>query len=497
MPSRPRSLSLADHVLADLQAQRDELLREFQHWQVRTGEPGALTQHRTQLVRITDILSALLSTVLAGGALALDTRPPTSTSRETGAPPVALGPLVTMRRPLGAVHFLWDFFRDKFAQRDTALYANHLNAADTLAWHLYEPFWDVVATHLQMHPLERTTLASPEALKEPPLTFYHVERTPYARPRSSVFRPAGLDAKDVEAYSQVLSRLPIPIIGLPWYQARRMPVLVFVGHEVGHIVYDDLGLDGTLRTLIKGLALPEPREEVWLAWREEAFCDVFGTLTLGTAYVEQLAVELAAEPSIVIGEPIVAKRPGSYPTRSLRIALCKEIVRRLALTVPANWFTDAFLLAGDSDVYGSDIEAVAGAMLEGPYPTLGRVGLPAVLPWSQDDEDIVDEVARASLAGAIPDAICRVRHWVAGAVRARLTDSTTYHQMGLDARLAERITLDFARDIRSDACDSVRARLSALMAPAAESAFVVPPSGIAERDRRLGEEMAHSLGLMT
>lgn len=499
----PEQKNLAIHVLADLRAQRDELLAEFQHWRDRAGEPGVLAQHRSQVVRISEIIAGLLSASLAGGALALVGSATAADAAESAVPgaaepdpaQVVLGPLLALRRPLGAAHFFWDFFRDKFAQRDTAIYADHLGAADALAWHLYRPFWEAVVTELENHPERMKAVASPEQLKEPPLTFYHVERTLMTQPRASVFRPPGLDAKDVAAYSQALARLPIPIIGLPWYQARRMPALVFVGHEVGHVVSDDLGLGDQLDDLIAGLALTERRQQAWLAWRDEVFADVFGALALGSAYLEQLAVELAAERQAVIGERIRDERLGSYPTSALRIALCRGTLRHIGLSLPDAWYARAFPLAGDSDVYGDDVAAIVQAMIDGPYPTLGGIGLRSVLPWAQDDEQQVDEIADRSLAGESPDIAGGVRHWVAGAVRARMRDPSRYQRLDLDGRLAARIASEFAAEIRADACDGVRARLQALVAPATGAGFMVPPPSLSERDQQLGRVMAQSLGL--
>lgn len=490
-------MQLADRVLADLRAQRDELLAEFRHWCERSNQPGALVQHESQLVRITEILSALLSKLLAGGALALSPASSMSGLESRAAGVRDIGDLLKYRRRLGGAHFLWDFFRDKFAQRDTPLYADHLNAADTLAWHLYRPFWEAVANALEADPRKRATIASPDSLKEPPLSFYHVERTLLTQPRASVFRPPGLDAKDVDAFRAALGRLPIPIIGLPWYQARRMPALVLVGHEVGHVVSDDLGLGGHLDDLIGACEdIPESRRPNWVAWRDEVFSDVFGALALGTAYVDQLAVELANEFNTVVGESIRADAPGAYPTSALRIALCRAALERVGLDLPKRWYESSFPLAGDSGAYRADVAIIVEAMVEGPYPTLGDVGLRAILPWSQADEAAVLDVAEQSLAGREPTKAREVRHWVAGAVRARATNSTAYHRADLDGLLAERIARDFAGDRRSDACGRVRERLGSLMAPATESAFVVPAPSLPERDRRLGADLADTLGLM-
>ena len=496
MPASQRPADLARHVLADLRAQRDELLAEFGHWQERAGQAGVLAQHRSQIARITEILTALLNVALADGALALGGAPAVTAGAGQIGNNAQLEPLLALRRPLGAVHFFWDFFRDKFTQRDTSLYTDHLNAADTLAWNLYRPFWETVVAALEADQASRSVVAPLSSLKEPPLTFYHVERTPFAQPRASVFRPPGLDARDVATYSDTLARLPIPIIGLPWYQARRLPALAFVGHEVGHVVSYDLGLGDHLDDLICALDLPERRKTAWLAWRDEIFADVFGALSLGTAYVAQLAVELAAERRRIIGQRIDSDKPGSYPTSALRIALCEETLRRVAVAVPERWLARAFPMAGDSGAYEGDIPAIVEAMVEGQYPTLGQVGLRTVLPWTQADEDSVERVATQSLEVNLQRGAPSVRHYVAGAVRARMYDARRYRENDLDSRLARRIIDEFGKDIRADTCNQVRARLSALTVPATESGFMAPPPTVAEQDRHLGITIARSLGFL-
>ena len=534
-----RQKTLADHVLADLRAQRDELLAEFSHWQARADEPGPLAQHKTQIARITDILSALLTAALGDSALAFavdgELAQPDPSLRPSGAAaaPVDLAPLLTLRRPLGAAHFFWDFFRDKLAQRDTSIYANHLDSADILAWKLYQPFWERVAQSLEsqsrsaINPAGVPGFSSAhdalEALKEPPLTFYHADRLLFAQPRSSVFRPPGLDAKDVANFGQALARLPVPIIGLPWYKARRMPALIFVGHEVGHVVAEDLGLGEHLDHLLGQLSVPKRRADTWLAWRDEVFADIFGTLALGRTYVEQLAVELADERADVQFELIDSDRPGDYPTRCLRIALCQHVLAREGLMPQTPWYRPAYPIAGDSDFYADDIPNLVDAIVSGPYPHLGGVGLRAVLPWSERDEQAVVQVAESSLAQAplqIPAGVSlHVRHWVAGAVHARMLDPIGYHRAQLDDKLAQRITREFGSDMRSDACTQVRRRLSIMATPHDSTSFSTgfstdspagnepgfgtgaamgqsQPAPRPSRDRQFGAQLARDLGLM-
>lgn len=479
-------MSLSDQVLTDLRAQRRLLLGEFDAWRRRAEAAGDLAQHQSQVRRTTATLEGVLAEALKGGPLRVD---------GPGSDRLELDDIPPLRRALGTVHLLWDFFRDKFAQRDTGLFTSHLGAADDLAWSCYRPFVErAVALAEDEADLVAQPTASirPEQLKEPPLLFYSPDRGPFAQARASAFRPPGLSAKDVDLFRRALLNLPVPIIGFPWPQARSVPALVFVGHEVGHVVAEDLGLAGELDGLIAGLGLPDERTGVWQAWSDEAFADVFGVAALGGAYVERLVRLLATDLSSVRGERIDRDRPGAYATSSLRVELCRATQDLLGLPPESLWRSTFGSPAGDSAAYADDAGKVAETLLNGPYTALGGRGLDSVLRWSRADDARAAEVAGKALADEDADTPFEVRTWIAAAVRAQATDPARYEKRDLDLVFARYVVDERGAVVRSAEAAAVRSRAAAFdrrRGPAGAG-----PS-IEQLDRAAGSRLATALGL--
>ena len=77
-------------------------------------------------------------------------------------------------------------------------------------------------------------------------------------------------------------RLPVPVVGVPWFQLYHLPDALVIGHEVGHLVERDTGLTATIQELVER-AVTEARMDpgcvaAWRGWAAEAFADVYGTL---------------------------------------------------------------------------------------------------------------------------------------------------------------------------------------------------------------------------
>ena len=493
-------MSLSSRVLSDLQSQRGRLLDEFQDWRRRTADGGDLTHHRSQVERTTARLEGLIEAVTQTTPLAPGANPATA----------ALDSVMALRHDLGTVDLVWDFFRDKFAQRDMGYFADHLGAADDLAYAVYHPFQKAVeAAMLQgphaddggdspTHAIPGTEMAplGPEHFKTPPLLFYASDRSPFAQARASAFRPLGLSSRDIESIRQVLLRLPVPVIGLPWALSRSVPALVVVGHEAGHVVAEDLGLAGAFDGLIGGLGLGGDRGPVWQSWADECFADVFGVLVCGSAYVELLSRQLAKDLQGIRGERIDRNRPGAYPTAALRVSLCQAVQKSLGMAVDPSWRSTYGSVTGDAFSFAADVPEVARVLLDGPYPTLGGQGLKSVMTWSKDDDDLATEIGNVLLMGGQPSTPFDVRHWVAAAVRAQASDPQSYVDRRLDARLSAEIVaqrsdpfrgLEGFRDL-SDA--ALRGPLG--MPMGLESADPTGPS-LTDRDRSMGNAMANLL----
>lgn len=474
-------MSLSSRVQSDLVAQHQRLREEFATWRGRATAHGDLAQHHSQVERTTHTLEGMLDKITAGSALADGASPATA----------SLDMVMQLRHNLGTVHLVWDFFRDKFAQRDTGLFQHHLGAADDLAWCCYKPFLD--ATVAATVAADQLADFHPEDLKEPPLLFYSSDRSPFAQARSSAFRPLGLSPRDIEMSRQVLLRLPVPVIGMPWSQARDVPSLVFVGHEAGHVVAEDLGLARSFETLIDGLDLPADRTRVWKSWADETFADVFGVLATGSAYVERLSHELADSLQVIRGQTIDRDKPGAYPTAALRVALCQQVQTRLGLGIDTAWQQTYRSPSGDSFAFAQDVAPVAEVLLAGPYPTLGGKGLAEILPWTPTHDTKTATVAEDVLAGANPPIPFDLRIWIAAAVRAQNDDPERYARRQLDTRLAETIVAKREDGVRSVAHATLRHQVVTIRGIDAPGAPGAPGPSMKALDWQKGTEVADLL----
>jgi hypothetical protein len=432
-------MKLEESALSDLRAERDALLADFDAWQLRAGASGDLKQHNSQVGRVTTQLRELLDLALR------------STVLGDSAKTVTLATLEPPRRVVSVVNAIWDFFRDKLTQRDTARYADHLGAADDLAWACYLPFMEarVAAVAAQNPAVAAVTRAK---LKEPPLVSYTPEHGLFMQSRKRAFRPPGLSALDVEKFSGTLQRLPVPIITLPWSHARRALRLTLLAHEVGHVVADDLELNEEMSAKLAGLAL---KGEVarWTEWLPEVFADVFGTAALGVAYVDALAAFLAGPLSDVRAEVV---SPGAeYPTRSLRVELCCATLEKMGIARYASW-ADAY--GGASPVeYAEDAALVADALLNGPFDALNGKSVHEILGWSNDEETTAQLVAAALRENREPGVMFSVRRWLAGAAKAQRGDPAEYEALGVDAKVLTKIVKQRPLGVRAQRAASLRA----------------------------------------
>jgi hypothetical protein len=274
------------------------------------------------------------------------------------------------------------------------------------------------------------------------------------------------ELQPIEGFDRWLSAVPVPVVGIPWYQLAHLPDAVFIGHEVGHLVQDDFGLEGSLCKAIND-ALPDATEErrtAWsVRWISEVFADIYGVLTTGSAYAAVLLDLLGGDADAIAKE----KQPdlkgvGSpwkeYPTRALRARVACEAVRQLPGTgTPVKLFTDLAngLESSWSSVhpgsampkYHDDVEKVVRAILTVPlseFKTDAAVAMPlsSVMPFSEG----MEKTARSDAAEA--NRLVRVetndmRVLFAGVARAFVDDPRTFvakgtHQRFLTQMIASR-----------------------------------------------------------
>lgn len=357
-------MRLAERKSIELTNKRDSLVNELADWQARSEPKQPLRKHYTQILRLTQFLASFQKAIDAEFAKTKD------------APDARLASCRRLERMILEAHRLWGVFRDKLALRDVALFQDYLLAADQFAWECYEPLrQNVVPAHRAL-----------EDRKEPPLVFFHSLSSPVAKPRGLDFsiEVAPGDGKMTARFEEAILSLPVTLIGIPWFQTQHLPDLLIVGHEVGHCVEYDFGLQERLQALLKGSGLPSTRRPAWLAWRSEVFADLFGVLAAGPAFVSSLMNFLALDTSHIEKEWRDDENWTTYPTSYLRILLCLQALRHLhpdyaatANTMEATW--KETYPAHALPEFAEDIPAVVTALYDGPYPELKTPSLTSVL----------------------------------------------------------------------------------------------------------------------
>jgi hypothetical protein len=219
--------------------------------------------------------------------------------------------------------------------------------------------------------------------------FPNLAASPFTIPRGSKFRLPRADDQSLteEEFTDAVEALPIPLIGVPWFQGQQLLGTLVIGHEAGHDVDKLLGLGPVLEQLIHDRVKDAGRREAWHAWSGEVLADVYGTLAGGPAYVGTLMDFLAGEWRVVAGRRIRGPHYGTYPTRPLRVQIALITLERLhfeeeAARLRADW-VEAYP-EHEMEEYEADVPTIVDCVLYGPYPNLGCGGLTSLLIFTPE-----------------------------------------------------------------------------------------------------------------
>jgi hypothetical protein len=337
---------------AELRAKVAGLDDEFGTWLEASERGLPLEKHHTQIRAILGSLKV-----------------PVEHLRKRIEDPGQLDRWAQTERELLRVHEVWDFFRQKLALRDVPVFCPYLDLADEFTWACYEP--------TQRLGRASGTLA-PDAIREPPLTFLGPATAPFAIPRGSPYaQQVGRGVMDSAQLAQAVRCLPIPLVGVPWFQLRHLPDALVLAHETGHHVEDDLGLTATLGSLVSEALADAPAGHLqrWHGWLGEVFADVYGALCAGVAFGQALADFAMTGPEAIAGT-------AGYPPLRIRVRVVAEALgqaqdtgRRDAML--ARWAED--FPAQPASVFDDEAGAVVRALIAGPYPQFGEVPLTSVV----------------------------------------------------------------------------------------------------------------------
>jgi hypothetical protein len=289
---------------AELAAKLQALPAELDIWRgLSADETSPLAKHHTQIRRLAAQVEGLQSQIETDiGALVTDDD--------------LLRQARTMEKRLLAVQAVWEFFRSKLVLRAQEPFAAFLKSSDAFAWACYAPM-------LQRYGDAQGTR------REPPLVALQGDWSPFAIPRDRAYQvmrsPGGWT--DSAPFVDVISSLPVPIVGVPWLHLEHLPNVLIIAHEVGHIVEHDFGLETTVGDRIAD-ALKEANitdtahTDAWKHWRAEAFADLFACYTAGQEFVWTLVDLLARRAQDITSETLDDEKGwGDYPTTTLRVLL--------------------------------------------------------------------------------------------------------------------------------------------------------------------------------
>lgn len=392
----------------EITAKLESLQTDLKHWSSRSEKGTPLEKHNSQIRRLErDFLPV-------AGRLVAEAKVDTVAERWR-----------LLERAAQDLLSVWGYFRDKLALRLVPDYGQYLAAADDFAWACYRP----ALLAAEGGKVDRA------AVREPALTCLEDVGSPFSLVRGSSYEGELSAAPGLSASSRSLLRqLPVPIIALPWFQLQHLPDSLVIAHEVGHHVFHDLEIAEEVEQALRDADAQAARS----TWAEEMFCDVFGTVRAGGAFVMSLADFLRVA-------DVAADASDSYPPTTTRLAVCLAVLEldaigsvEVAHALRTNWAAEGLHIPTDA---AATAASVAKTMATTQFTNLGAslVKLEAFTGGLelQKDEDATELLALRSSRTR------DVRVLLAAAATAFVSNPETYRK-----RKVGNSVLEAARSIR-------------------------------------------------
>jgi hypothetical protein len=348
--------TFTDRKRIEIEQKLSSLNEEFAYWLTQSQPNAAFEKHHSQIRAVTNILGQLQQKI--GQSVAAAQTPDQILTVSHIASQMTL-----------SVHRIWEYFRSKFIQRREERLSQYLRAADEFAWACYQPVLDIAN-------------ASPPGKfrKEPPLVFCNGGSSPFSVSRERSFEGEAVPNELLSGpeLRRVLNSLPLPVIGVPWFQVAHWPDALVIAHEVGHTVEDDFHLTDSLHkhleTALQG-GIDAAHHAAWRAWLGELFADLYGCLATGPAFVSALMDFLVRAPNTLAQENRLEPNWGEYPTIPLRLLFNFEVLEVMGFSTEANsiratWQT--LCPKHQLQSYEADIAPIVAALLTNSYPSLGN-----------------------------------------------------------------------------------------------------------------------------
>jgi hypothetical protein len=287
----------------ETEAEWHRLKRELDAWHQHRQRADGEGLHRSQLETAHTLLDRALAELHAPiAALA-------------GDPARSLAQCRVHDRRLVWLRRVFDFFRQRFDQRDEPTLGPVLRAADEVVWSCHR------------EPLAASSRGV-GAVEPPPLAYVEPGLTPEVFPHGLV--PAAL-RRDVDAafLRASLESLPFAVVRVPASCASAPWWLAHLGHEVGHVI-DERFLGYAARSaLVAGLHLDTAAAARWTQWSGEVFADLYAALMLGPWALWALAMAETQD------EPTMCEPRDGYPAPVVRLLLVTHACEALGCALAA------------------------------------------------------------------------------------------------------------------------------------------------------------------
>jgi len=421
-------MGLPERKLGELDKKLESLTNEFVYWRDQSEAFKPLEKHHSQIRRVTLQLEGLQLGIR-------------KELKAIGKKGNILSRVRKLELDILEVHRIWEFFRSKFVLRSVKWFAPYLMAADDLA----------AFTYIAAQDKFNYAAIPEEDLKAPPLVFFNGGSSPYTQPRSVGYAAEAVadeELRNVQSW-EVLQSLPIPVIGIPWFQIQHLPDILVIGHEVGHDVEEDFRLTDTISDLLEQAMdkahMDNDHREAWSSWIRESFADIYGNLSAGPAFVESLLDFLATDRTSMAKDQRKAPHWGIYPPDYLRIQLNLEVLEQQGFKPEATTLRKELKTTyGDHAMkeFKRDLEHIVDALISGTYPQFNNKSLRDVAKFDRSDHDNALTVRDQLLHGNAPTQT-DIRTLLAGARLAYTKNPQKYkvknaHKLILDAVPASR-----------------------------------------------------------
>jgi len=366
----------------ELDRRQKGLRTELKAWTERT-QSDPLRRHLSQVARVSETLNGLLSVFENDPKWK---NPDDAAVMERGA---------AWEMLILTAYSAWDVFREKLALRLDHSFRDLLVGCDDLMWECYEP---------------AMSFYSPGKPKQPPLVYLSSTWSPVLRKRDSRFQDevrVGLDASGEALHHpaclETIQKLPIPLLGLPWFQVAHLPGALLIGHEVGHAVEFDFQLTDVIKEALRNARLTERYE--WIGCAREVFADLYGCLSLRK-------YGACAMLNINVTSRDAAQDPGFglYPPRALRIRLLVCALEHLDLPDDAKYVRDLWEATYGALPESIDVDKVVTAIYTSSALQLRSYLKPPAGNIERIARLAVDNHANLKLETNARDLFCAARH---------------------------------------------------------------------------------------